>query len=180
MRHAFAALLLSLATSAASAQTAQRPAEAAGDTSYVAALEALDRGSGQVAVQLLDGIIARLPADAHAALHEAQLRLAESYLVMGQPDSADALIGRAWAELELAGPPGFNEASDERLVQFIERVATAGRADLAFRLALMREARAGIPRAGEGATGHTPATAPSATPPPAPRSSAWANWCCRW
>lgn len=148
MRHAFAALLLSLATSAASAQTAQRPAEAAGDTGYVAALEALDRGSGQVAVQLLDGIIARLPADAHAALHEAQLRLAESYLVMGQPDSADALIGRAWAELELAAPPGFNDASDERLVQFMERVATAGRADLAFRLALMREARAGIPGAG--------------------------------
>ncbi len=144
MRYALAAFLLSLATSAASAQTGSRGTDAPGDTSYAAALEALDRGSGQVAVQLLDGVIAHLPADAHAALHEAQLRLAESYLVLGQSDSADVLIGRAWAELELAEPPGFNEASDERLVQFIERVATAGRPDLAFRLAVMREARQGI------------------------------------
>lgn len=163
MRHALAALLLSLATSAASAQTASRGTEVAGDTSYAAALEALDRGSGQAAVQLLDGVIAHLPADAHAALHEAQLRLAESYLVLGQPDSADALIGRAWAELELAGPPGFNEASDERLVQFIERVATAGRADLALRLALMREARAGVPGAARVRTGLSELQVPDST-----------------
>lgn len=140
-----AAFLLSLATTAASAETLPGPAVAGADTAYATALEALDRGRGDIAVKLLDDVIAHMSADAHAAMHEAQLRLAEAYLVSGSADSAEALIGRAWAELDLDSTVAFSDASDERLVQFIERVATAGRPDLALRLALLREARAGYP-----------------------------------
>jgi CHAT domain-containing protein len=140
-------LLLSCATLPATAQTA-REAVAHPELSYGVALEALDRGNGQAAITMLDASIAGLPATAHRALHERMLRLAEAYIVEGQPDSADVMIGRAWAEFTLMGDSAatgmlFDTESDERLMQLMERVATAGRPGTAFRLLLLREARAG-------------------------------------
>ena len=149
MRPTLAAILFGLAPLPALAQAPQAWAGPGADTTYVAALEALDRGNGVLAVQLLDGVVSGFPAGAHEALHEVHLRFAEAYLIQGAPDSSEAFLGRAWAELELSGDPYpvFSAASDERLVQLIERVATAGRPELAFHLALLREARVGASEA---------------------------------
>ena len=144
----FSALfLLSFATLPASAQTA-REAVAHPELSYQVALEALGRGNGEVAITMLDASIAGLPATAHLALHERLLRLAEAYIVMGQPDSADVMLDRARAEMLLMADSAgwemaFDTASDERLMKLMERVATAGRPVTAFRIQLLREARGG-------------------------------------
>lgn len=144
MRISLAALLLALLPGPARGQAPPVGAGPAPDTTYVTALEALDRGNGVAAVQLLDGVVSRFPAAAHEALHEIHLRFAEAYLIQGLPDSAGAFLDRAWAELELSGDSarGFSTASDERLVQLIERMATAGQPRLAFDAVLLREARA--------------------------------------
>ena len=89
-----------------------------------------------------------LPATAHLALHERLLRLAEAYIVMGQPDSADVMLDRAREEMTLMADSSgweltFDTASDERLMKLMERVATAGRPVTAFRIQLLREARGG-------------------------------------
>ena len=147
MRPISALFLLSFATLPASAQTA-REAVAHPEVSYQVALEALARGNGEVAVTMLDASIAGLPATAHLALHERLLRLAEAYIVMGQPDSADVMFDRARAEMLLMADSvgwemAFDTASDERLMKLMERVATAGRPVTAFRIQLLREARGG-------------------------------------
>ncbi len=147
MRAILATLLLSCATLPAWAQT-PREAVAYPELSYQVALEALDRGNGEVAITMLDASIAGLPANAHRALHERLLRLAEAYIVTGQSDSADVMLDRARAEMVLlsekaGGNLSFDAASDERLMQLMERVATAGRPTTAFRIQLLREARAG-------------------------------------
>jgi len=150
MRLIPALLLLSFATLPASAQTA-REAVAHPELSYRVALEALGRGNGEVAISMLDASIAGLPANAHLALHERLLRLAEAYIVMGQVDSADVMLDRARAEMLLMADSAgwemsFDTASDERLMKLMERVATAGRPITAFRIQLLREARGGIRR----------------------------------
>ena len=148
MRPFSAVLLLSFATLPASAQTA-REAVARPELSYQVAIEALGRGNGEVAITMLDASIAGLPATSHLALHERLLRLAEAYIVMGQPDSASVMVDRARVEMGLLADSAgwellFDEASDERLMHLIERVATAGQPALAFRIALLREARLGL------------------------------------
>ena len=147
MRPFVAVLLLSFATLPASAQTA-REAVAHPELSYQVALEALGRGNGEVAITMLDASIAGLPATSHLALHERLLRLAEAYIVMGQPDSASVMVDRARVEMGLLADSAgwemsFDAESDERLMQLMERVATAGQPALAFRIELLREARMG-------------------------------------
>jgi CHAT domain-containing protein len=147
MRRFLPLLLLSLASLPASAQTA-REAVAHPELSYAAALEALDRGNGTLAITMLDASIAGLPSTAHLALHERLLRLAEAYVVLGVPDSADVMLDRAREEMELMADStgwelSFGATSDERLLQLLERVATAGQASTAFRVLLLRDARAG-------------------------------------
>lgn len=147
MRPILPVLLLSCATLPALAQTA-REAVAHPELSYQVAIEALDRGNGEVAITMLDASIAGLPANAHLALHERLLRLAEAYIVTGQPDSAEVMLDRARAEMSLLADStgweiSFDTASDERLMKLMERVATAGRPTTAFRIQLLREARAG-------------------------------------
>ncbi len=147
MRPILAVFLLSCATLPASAQTA-REAVAHPELSYQVALEALDRGNGEAAITMLDASIAGLPASAHLALHERLLRLAEAYVVTGQPDSTDVMLDRARAEMSLMADSAgwelsFDATSDERLMKLMERVATAGRPVTAFRIQLLREARAG-------------------------------------
>lgn len=147
MRPIVPLLLLTCATLPASAQTA-REAVARPELSYQVALEALGRGNGEVAITMLDASIAGLPATSHLALHERLLRLAEAYIVMGQPDSADVMFDRARAEMLLMTDStgwelAFDTASDERLMKLMERVATAGRPVTAFRIQLLREARGG-------------------------------------
>jgi len=147
MRPILPVLLLSCATLPASAQTA-REAVAHPELSYQVALEALDRGNGEAAITMLDASIAGLPANSHLALHERLLRLAEAYVVTGQPDSTDVMLDRARAEMSLMADSAgwelsFDATSDERLMKLMERVATAGRPATAFRIQLLREARAG-------------------------------------
>jgi CHAT domain-containing protein len=147
MRPFLPVLLLSFATLPASAQTA-REAVAHPELSYQVALEALDRGNGEVAITMLDASIAGLPAKSHLALHERLLRLAEAYIVVGQPDSADVMLDRARAEMGLMADStgwemSFDAASDERLMKLMERAATAGRPGTAFRIQLLREERGG-------------------------------------
>lgn len=168
MRPILALLLLPCATLPALAQT-PREAVAHPEISYQVALEALDRGNGDVAITMLDASIAGLPANAHLALHERLLRLAEAYIVTGQPDSAEVMLDRARAEMSLLADSAgwevsFDAASDERLMQLMERVATAGRSRTAFRIQLLREARAG-PRspALDTLTAFNPAVVPEHT-----------------
>lgn len=148
MRPILALFLLSFATLPATAQTA-REAVAHPELSYQVALEALGRGNGEEAIAMLDASIAGLPASDHLALHERLLRLAEAYVVLGQPDSADVMLDRARAEMLLMADSAgwersFDTASDERLMKLMERVATAGRPVTAFRIQLLREARGGL------------------------------------
>lgn len=147
MRPVLSLLLLTCAALPATAQTA-REAVAHPEISYQVALEALDRGNGAAAITMLDASIAGLPATSHLALHERLLRLAEAYVVVGEPDSASVMLDRALAEMHLLADSAgwelaFDAASDERLMQLMERVATAGHPAMAFRIALLREARAG-------------------------------------
>lgn len=147
MRPFLPLLLLSCATIPASAQTA-REAVARPALSYQVAIDALNRGNGEVAITMLDASIAGLPASDHLALHERLLRLAEAYAISDQHDSTDAMIDRAREELvlmkdSLGWERSFDLTSDERLMQLMERVATAGWASTAFRIHLLREARSG-------------------------------------
>ncbi len=168
MRPILAILLLSCATLPATAQTA-REAVAHPELSYQVALEALARGNGEAAITMLDASIAGLPANAHLALHERLLRLSEAYIVTAQPDSAEAMLDRARAEMILmtdstGWQTSFDATSDERLMKLMERVATAGRPTTAFRIQLLREARAG-PRspALDTLTAFNPAVVPEHT-----------------
>ncbi len=147
MRRFLPLLLLPLASLPASAQTA-REAVAHPGLSYAAALEALDRGNGTSPSPCWTRRLPGCLRDAHLALHERLLRLAEAYAIMGQPDSADVMLDRAREEMELMADStgwelSFGAASDERLMQLLERVATAGQASTAFRVLLLRDARAG-------------------------------------
>lgn len=168
MRPVLALFLLPFATLPASAQT-PREAVARPELSYQVALEALGRGNGEAAITMLDASIAGLAATDHLALHERLLRLAEAYIIVGQPDSADVMLDRARAEmLIMADSAGwetaFDTASDERLMKLMERVATAGQPATAFRIQLLREARGG--RRGEALdtlTAFDPARVPEHT-----------------
>jgi len=168
MRPILPVVLLSCATLPATAQTA-REAVAHPELSYQVALEALDRGNGEAAITMLDASIAGLPARAHPALHERLLRLAEAYIVMGEPDSASVMLDRARAEMNLLADSAgwelsFDAASDERLMQLMERVATAGQPAMAFRVQLLREARAGTRgRAFDTLTAFDPSRVPEHT-----------------
>ena len=168
MRPFPAVFLLSFATLPASAQTA-REAVAHPERSYQVALEALGRGNGEVAITMLDASIAGLPATSHLALHERLLRLAEAYIVVGQPDSASVMVDRARVEMGLLADSAgwelsFDEESDERLMQLMERAATAGQPALAFRVEMLREARLGSRgTAFDTLTGFDPSRVPEGT-----------------